>query len=105
MVRNVELSEKKNDISAVNRIRRTRYRSRLGWPVKRNWENVFSDETKVIYGTDNKIRISREGDEKLPGVQEYRGTNGTTKNEQASSISVFELNISPSCRKWDLFIN
>lgn len=58
---------KRITISHVNRERRKRFcRQKLTWTVRENWSRViFSDETKIMLGNNNKIYVWRKPDERL----------------------------------------
>ena len=58
---------KKTTISRVNREKRTRFcRQKLHWTVDNHWSSIiFSDETKIEHGHNNKIYVWRKSDERL----------------------------------------
>lgn len=58
---------KRITISHVNREQRKRFfRQKLTWTVRENWSRViFSDETKIMLGNNNKIYVRRKPDERL----------------------------------------
>lgn len=58
---------KKITISKVNRQNRVSWcRSKLGWTVEGNWDQViFSDEMKVVLGKDRKIYVWRKPGERF----------------------------------------
>ena len=58
---------KRITISRVNKERRKRFcRQKLTWTVRENWSRViFSDETKIMLGNNNKIHVWRNPDERL----------------------------------------
>lgn len=57
---------KKTTISPVNREKRKRFcRSKLHWTVREHWKKViFSDETKIDIGNDNKVYVWRKPNER-----------------------------------------
>ena len=57
--------KKKIVVSDVNRNRRRGWcRSRLHWTVQNYWKKViFSDETQIVIGKDNKVYVWRKDDE------------------------------------------
>lgn len=69
--------KKKIRIRVANRIKRVRWCSeRRGWTVEQNWKNViFSDESQIVLGSDDRVYIWRKSDEAWlpdcisPGVQ------------------------------------
>lgn len=52
-------------ISRANRVRRVSWcRQKLGWTVKSDWQSViFSDETQVVIGQNNKVYVWRRATE------------------------------------------
>lgn len=72
---------KKTTISQINRERRNRFFiQKLQWTVANHWFSIiFSDETKIMLGNNNKIYVWRKADEKLrPECLGVRGDRETT---------------------------
>ena len=72
---------KKTTVSQINREKRSRFcRQRIHWTVDNQWSSIiFSDETKIVLGNNNKVYVWRTTDERLrPECLGLRGDRETT---------------------------